>query len=357
MSFVHANLTQDLEKYFQQLSYRKLTKITLINDDKIFVSIPSYRDPECSKTIQNLIDKAKDPVKLVIVVCQQNSTDDEDCLSGVLDMKGAEIKVKRLLDSDAKGPCWARFLIQQEWQGEEYYLQIDSHMRFVKDWDQRCRDELAKCPANSCLSTIPARYSITDESLDDNPLRGPMYVSGLDYLGDGFFQYSADPIISADKPLKSRGYAACFSFSSSKIMHDAPYDPYTPFLFYGEEPDIHARLFTRGWRVYAPSQPICFTTFYRKYRHTFWENPHCRRIASLSRLRIRYRLSIDNWFSQINLYPSELLYSVGTSLEYFASPLPKLECLLYDIKDYQLGSQGTFTEFLTYSVKGNPLVE
>ena len=28
-------------------------------------------------------------------------------------------KIQRLKHTDARGPCWARYLIQQEWEGEE----------------------------------------------------------------------------------------------------------------------------------------------------------------------------------------------------------------------------------------------
>ena len=36
--------------------------------------------------------------------------------------------------TQAKGPCYARALAQTLWEGEDYFLQIDSHMRFVEHW-------------------------------------------------------------------------------------------------------------------------------------------------------------------------------------------------------------------------------
>jgi serine/threonine protein kinase len=47
-------------------------------NNKIFVSIASYRDPQCSITLIDLIKKAEFPQNLVIVICQQNDIDDED---------------------------------------------------------------------------------------------------------------------------------------------------------------------------------------------------------------------------------------------------------------------------------------
>jgi len=38
----------------------------------------------------------------------------------------------------SKGACWARNLLQQQYDYEEYTLQLDSHHRFIQDWDVEC---------------------------------------------------------------------------------------------------------------------------------------------------------------------------------------------------------------------------
>lgn len=308
-----------LEKYFQAINYHSLNSVHIKNNHKIFVSLATYRDPQCALTLSSLINNAAKPEQLVIVICQQNDDKDEDCLNSKMDLKGATIKVLRLHFTEAKGPCWARFLIQQEWQGEEYYLQIDSHMRFVKNWDQKCKYELTLCPEKSCLSNYVSNYNIVNGSLDENPLRGPMY-KGKEIFS-GIFSYESDYIQNLISPTESKGYSACFSFSKSNILHDAPYDPYTPFLFFGEEMDMHVRLFTHGWGLYVPSQPICFTTFNRLYRKTFWEDhlAYCDQVALLSRTRLNYR---------------------------FGRVANCHELLTNGLEDYSLGSIHTFTEFI-----------
>ena len=42
----------------------------------------------------------------------------------------------RLPHFDAKGPTHARYLCSKLWNNQEYYLQIDSHIQFFKDWDK-----------------------------------------------------------------------------------------------------------------------------------------------------------------------------------------------------------------------------
>ena len=41
---------------------------------------------------------------------------------------GGRIRMVRMPPEEARGPCWARYLAQLLWAGEEFYLQIDSHM-------------------------------------------------------------------------------------------------------------------------------------------------------------------------------------------------------------------------------------
>ena len=100
--------------------------------DKIFVSIASYRDSELPKTVADLISNAEHPELLRIVVYEQNGPDDTSILNVY---PKEQVLVLKDHFSKAKGPNWARAKIQKEYKDEEYYLQIDSHMRCIKNWD------------------------------------------------------------------------------------------------------------------------------------------------------------------------------------------------------------------------------
>jgi len=287
-----------------------LRKIPVKENGLIFVSVASYRDSQCPLTVTDLIQKAKHPEKLVICICQQNNDQDIDCRLGStallppdindsnrIQYKDAKIIFIKLSDKEARGPCWARYLIQQKWSGEQYFLQIDSHMRFVENWDEKCLQQLAQLPPKACLTNYVANFNLKLGKPDEtNQLRGPLEIVNKETSDiDGFFRVNSGFIKSADKPMLAKGWSACFSFSNSQILHDAPYDAYTPFLFFGEEMDIWARMWSRGWTVWAPSVPICFTSFDRSYRPTFWENPNQRFGDYLSRLRLYYKFGyLDN---------------------------------------------------------------
>ncbi len=101
---------------------------------KIFVQIASYRDPQLVPTLKDMIANAKKPKNLVFSIARQFSeTDGFDNLDEF--RKDKRFKILDIPYQESKGVCWARNMTQQLYDGEEYTLQIDSHMRFVKDWD------------------------------------------------------------------------------------------------------------------------------------------------------------------------------------------------------------------------------
>ena len=102
----------------------------------IFVSIASYRDDVCIDTLQSLFDNANNPSKIFVGICQQNKKDeDKDC---EISNYNCNVRTITLPHYESKGPTWARYLCSTLWNGEEYFLQIDSHTKFVKDWDIKC---------------------------------------------------------------------------------------------------------------------------------------------------------------------------------------------------------------------------
>lgn len=342
-----------IDKYFQPIKVIDLKSIPVLKNGLIFCSIASYRDRQCPPTVIDMIEKALHPENLVICICQQNDPIDVDCIESYVNEKKIKIKILRLLDKEARGPCWARYLIQQEWRGEEYFLQIDSHMRFVQDWDKKCLDDIEALPEKSCLTNYPSNFNLEVGTPDDNnQLRSGLFIVNKETSEfDGFFRVNSDFIAKLEKPSVARGWGACFSFSKSNLLHDAPYDPYTPFLFFGEEMDIWARMYTNGWYCYAPKLAICFTSFDRSYRPTFWENPDQIKSEYLSRLRLYWR------FGYLDTIPKELQicnehYNLGkqkTWEEFMSYCLDDIEPTISDDKiDIYHNSQNTEIKFLDF---------
>lgn len=282
-------------QYFVELDPPPILPREPVADGKIFVSIASYRDPELVPTVADLLKKAAEPRKIVLCICIQDIEPDRtrEDLQRVCTDK-CELRIITMSHLEARGPTWARYLIQTQWRGEQYFLQIDSHMRFTPMWDVAVVDCLGRCPGDKvCLTNYVAMYNIRSGAINPaKTLRGGLLVSGIDKK-DGFMRFNSPFVPRMRRPQKTWCWSACFSFSSSSLILDAPYDPFTPYLFFGEENDIAARLHHHGWALYAPDTPICFTTFVRSYRHTYWkDHPNATIVEPLSRLRIYHRMGM-----------------------------------------------------------------
>lgn len=247
----------------------------------IFVSIASYRDPELPKTVKNLLLNAEFPELLKIVVYEQNNMDDPNDKNNasVYGLYPAKyVTVIRESYKNAKGPNYARAVIQKYYNGEKYYLQIDSHMRTVLHWDTKLIKMLKILPTPAVLTQYPPEYSLETGEFDPNTLRSGLYIQGFGHI-DKFTRIQSDIVekrykqfgfIKQHYPFVSRAWAACFSFSEGTIVKDAPYDIEYEHLFFGEELDITLKLYTQGYYLFSPHISIFYTTFNRTYRSTHW---------------------------------------------------------------------------------------
>lgn len=282
------------------------TKQIIHKPDIIFISVASYRDNQCIDTVQNIASMADKPENLHFVICQQNSILEKDCMKWCVAKKEhpacklSVSKIERLNYLNARGPTWARYRIQQEWTGEEYFLQIDAHTRMIKGWDTILKEQLEMCPSDKpILTQYPLEFDIvpenkrgdsTNEKWQLDKMRNGLYIQKFDDP-DGFTRIQSDYTKEIRKhPFKSVGWAAGFSFSKGEFVKEAGYDPYTPFLFFGEEMDIAIRAFTHGWDFFSPSANVVFHNYKRDHRRTFWEKPEQKPLEVLSRFRIYVKL-------------------------------------------------------------------
>jgi len=131
---------------------------------------------------------------------------------------------------------------------------------------------------------------IEKERWQRDKMRGGLYVQKFDDP-DGFIRIQSDYTDDVrSQPFKSTCWAAGFSFSKGEFVKEVSYDPYTPFLFFGEEMDIAVRAFTHGWDFFSPSKTVVFHNYKRDHRNTFWEKPEQKPLEILSRFRVYVRL-------------------------------------------------------------------
>lgn len=241
---------------------------------KIFVSIASYRDPELKKTLESLISNAKNPENLRIAIAWQHSKEDEwDDLSEYDSDPRFDI-----IDIDhvtSKGVCWARNLIQQRYNGEEYYLQLDSHHRFEKNWDRTLLDWLHYLQCVGHKKPILSAY-LPGYFPKEDPVGRVNEVWGLNidrFLPEGavFLRpHHVDNWQTLESPFKSRFMSAHFIFTIGKFVEEVPYDP--NFYFHGEETSLSARSFTHGYDLFSPHRPIIWHEYTREGKKKHWDD-------------------------------------------------------------------------------------
>lgn len=100
----------------------------------IFVQIPSYRDLELSKTIYSAINKASCENQINFGISNVVLHEKEIFITNA-NPKWTKITVKTSIAPESIGVLKSRKIANNLYDGEDYYLQIDAHMRFLKNWD------------------------------------------------------------------------------------------------------------------------------------------------------------------------------------------------------------------------------
>lgn len=233
---------------------------------KIFISIASYQDPLLFPTIFSAYNSAQNKESLVFSICDQSDEGIDIDSIPFCD----QIHYDHIDPLLSKGPCWARSRIQSFYQGEEYFLQIDSHTIFTDNWDSMLIDQLNKIKANSANDSYFKKPIITSyprafEVLDYENYKFKLFTSDkntqlLRYRKEFIFSkgsYSRQVGIPTQSKNIAHGIliAAGCIFSYGSFVEDVPYDP--RFYFYGEELSIALRAFTKGYSFFhIPEIPL-----------------------------------------------------------------------------------------------------
>lgn len=242
--------------------------------NKIFIQIASYRDPQLLPTIKDMLDKAKKPNNLVFGICWQHSEEDEwDKLDEFKEDKRFRILDVNYLES--KGVCWARNAVQKLYKGEKYTLQLDSHHRFVKDWDEKLIKMLKKLQKEGYEKPLLTGYipSFDPENDPQARVQVPWKMNFDRFTPEGvvfFLPGEFDTWDDASKPVPARFYSAHFAFTVGEFCNEVKHDP--EYYFHGEEISISARAFTCGYDLFHPNEVIVWHEYTRKGRTKQWDD-------------------------------------------------------------------------------------
>ena len=241
---------------------------------KIFVQIASYRDPELEKTIKSMIENSKKPNNLRIGICRQYHPEDGfDTLDDY--RKDKRFRILDILYSESKGVCWARNQVQQLYDGEEYTLQIDSHMRFEKNWDDTLIKMVKQLQKKGFPKPLLTGYvsSFNPENDPAERIQEPWRMAFDRFIPEGAVFFLPETIPGWEKlkePVTSRFYSAHFAFTLGQFSTEVQHDP--EFYFHGEEISIAVRAFTHGYDLFHPHKVVVWHEYTRKGRTKQWDD-------------------------------------------------------------------------------------
>jgi hypothetical protein len=240
----------------------------------IFVNIASFRDDQLVRTINSCLSQAKYPENIRIGLCwQYDETEDTTVFDN-----DPRIKIHKVFWKDVEGSvCWARHLVQDKFfNDEDFYMQVDSHTIFAKDWDEMLMGMYSELPnPKSIISIGPPYYYDMTAVAALPPLDGEVVEERDGILYDAqvkkqkidninphssYFTYGFLPADNLEKPIPSRHISAAIVFAPGFWVREVPYDP--NLYFHGEESTLAMRSWTRGWDLFNPNK---FVAWHLKY--------------------------------------------------------------------------------------------
>lgn len=241
---------------------------------KIFIQIASYRDPELIKTVKDCIANAKKPQNLVFSIARQYHPDDK--FDDLTEYKNDyRFRILDIPHQESQGVCWARNLTQQLYQGEEYTMQIDSHMRFEKDWDDTLIGMIKQLKKKGYKKPLLTGYvsSFNPENDPAGRVRDPWRMVFDRFIPEGAIFFLPETIPGwqdLTEPIPARFYSAHFCFTIGKFAKEVQHDP--EYYFHGEEISIAARAYTHGYDLFHPHKVVIWHEYTRKGRTKQWDD-------------------------------------------------------------------------------------
>ena len=233
--------------------------------DKIYIQIASYRDAELIPTIFDCINKAQYPDRLTFGICFQH--DETESLYQF--QRDKRFKIVDVHWTESRGLGWARNKLRDLWNGEKYTLQIDSHMRFAKNWDEELIQMMNLCDSEKpILTSYPGLYDPNTNICRDE---APAIICGRYFTDFGTIHLAPEQMLNYEnetKPIKARFIAGGYSFTYGIHCKEYKYDP--EIYFRGDEISLSVRSYTMGYDIYHPHKLLIWHEYVREGKPKHW---------------------------------------------------------------------------------------
>lgn len=222
----------------------------------IFVQIASYDDEELVKTVKDCFKKSSgnNTINIGIHECY---------IDKKTEFNNSNVKIKYSKAPDNLGVGIGRYLSNEFYSGEDYYLQVDSHSRFRDNWDTLLIDNLHKYldSENKCILTgYPPGYWYEEDGSETLDLNANTTSIKLKRVPSSHTMFKDRRIIDQegiplDNTFCSESISGGFIFGIGEIYKVKQH----PGIFYfGEEFLRAASFYTNGYNLMIPDVPVVF---------------------------------------------------------------------------------------------------
>lgn len=233
-----------------------------MEDETIFIAIPSFNEEDLNSTIESALIKAAKPERLRFGILEQISN------GSFTDYSSYDyINSIHTFTPLAANLGLARLQSALLHKKEDYYFQIDAHMIFESDWDidllRRFNEiELEEGSSKTIISTYVPWWSKSENGVINHYRdRSESIPSSLKLQIDESSKNRHHPTVINGPSPKGRWIehyviSGHFLFTRMSFLTDVIPDPL--IVYEGEENVVALRAWTNGYRIFSIDKAICW---------------------------------------------------------------------------------------------------
>jgi len=225
----------------------------------IFVSVAAFADTELIPTVKDLFKQADHPEKITLSVFSQDEESPRDDLLKIVNEYGAELKFEYVSLKESKGVGYARLKAQQHLlpKKHKYFLQIDSHTRFIDNWDSKIVNDYERAIqkwGDFVFSAYPGSYNYENNKVILHQEAKPPSMKIHKFTSNHACRYGGEYKEYGGDEFGEQTNYLCggFSFGNSIFFHKHQNHP--QIYYDGEEAYMSILFYADNIKIVAPPQ-------------------------------------------------------------------------------------------------------
>ena len=244
-------------------------------------------DDELYPTVEDILTKAKNPENLFLSIYSQDE-EHPDLTPIFKNFPDTKYKYEKVHVSQAKGVGYARTAANRHFNSSYgFYLQIDSHSRFEKNWDIKIITDYTRLHeywGKMVFSSYAPAYNFETNEL--YPAVSALQILPPEKYGIPFSRGYAE-YTGGEYGQETGFMSGHFLFGYAEYILEVPYDP--SIYFEGEEHSMSVRLYKNRTRIICPPNAYVYHDYDGRQRNRHWDkDSRWTSYEYISMIRIRH---------------------------------------------------------------------